>query len=92
MKIVKQGLSLSEDDLALIDPKVVTTMMKQRLVVEFDESPDIDNLDFSGASGFYHIRSLGSKLYQFWFEKAQDYDAFYQNIIAYKLSTTTTDK
>jgi len=92
MKIVKQGLSLSDDDLHLVDPKIITQMMKNRILVEFDESPSIESLDFSGCQGFYHIKSCKNKLYQFWFEKHQDYDAFYTNILAYKMSLTNSDK
>lgn len=92
MKIVKQGLALSDDDLHIVNSDVVTDMMKHRLVVEFDDEPDIDSLDFKGCAGFYHIKSLGKKLYQFWFEDITDYDAFYSNIIAYKMSIDNSDK
>lgn len=92
MKILPQGFSISEDDLHLIDSSTVTEMIKNRLVIEFDKSPDIDSLDFSGCQGFYHIKSLGNKLYQFWFEKRQDYDIFYNTMIAYKMSHTNSDK
>jgi hypothetical protein len=89
MKIVAQGLSLSEEDLELLGgSKIIETMMKNRLLVEFDESPDIDSLNFANSNGFYHIKSLGSKLFQFWFYDRRDYDVFYENIIAYKLSVT----
>ena len=40
MKIVKQGLTLSDNDLHIIDVAVVTKMMKNRLVVEFNEEPE----------------------------------------------------
>lgn len=89
MKIIEQRHSLSDDDLHLLSPEVLTALMRKRLVVEFDEEPDIQSLDFSGCRGFYHIKSLGKKLYQFWFESQEDYDAFYSNIIAFKLSITT---
>jgi len=92
MKIVKQGLALSDEDLNLIKSDVITSMMKNRLVVEFDEAPDLDSLDFTGANGFYYIKSLGSKLYQFWFENKSDFDAFYNNVIAYKMTLTNSDK
>lgn len=91
MKIVRQGFAVSEQDLMLLDPKIITQMMKNRVVVEFDNHPDIDSLDFNGCSGFYHIKSLKSKLYQFWFEKLADSDAFYSNIIAYKMSMSSDD-
>ena len=92
MKIVKQGLALGENDLHLIDSMIVTKMMRNRLVVEFDQEPELESLDFTGCSGFYHINSLGKKLYQFWFEEITDYDAFYSNIIAYKMSIDNSDK
>lgn len=92
MKIIQQGNSLSEDDLHIIDTELVTKMVKNRLLIEFDESPDIESLDFSGCQGFYHIKSLGNKLYQFWFEHKQDYDTFYNIMIAYKMTLTGSDK
>jgi|TARA_B110000908_G_scaffold11380_1_gene13397 hypothetical protein len=89
MKILKQGYALSEQDLEMIDPKIITQMMKTRIVVEFDDNPDIDNLDFGGCTGFYHIKSLKSKLYQFWFENSKDSESFYSNILAYKMSMSS---
>ena len=92
MKIVRQGFALSEDDLQLIDTSVITSMMKQRLVVAFDDDPNLDTLDFSGCQGFYHIKCLGKKLYQFWFEDISDFNAFYSNIIAYQMPIAPEDK
>ena len=89
MKIIKQKYALSEQDLMMLDTRMVTAMMKNRYVVEFDDTPDIESLDFSGCQGFYHIKSLKSKLYQFWFEKPADGDAFYSTIIAYKMSMSS---
>lgn len=86
MKIIRQKFALSEQDMMMLDTKVLTSMMKNRFVVEFDDTPDIDSLDFTGCSGFYHIKSLKSKLYQFWFENSKDGEAFYSTIIAYKMS------
>jgi hypothetical protein len=89
MRIAEQGLSLSEDDLELLSgSKIIIEMMKNRILVEFDEAPDIDNLNFTNSNSFYHIKSLGSKLFQFWFHDRRDYDIFYENIIAHKLSIT----
>lgn len=93
MKIVEQGLSLSEDDLDLLrGTKIIETMMKNRLIVEFNVSPDVSEFDMSGCVGFYHIKTLGSKLFQFWFYSKADYDVFRENIIAYKMSTSQSDK
>jgi hypothetical protein len=87
MRIVEQKFSLSEEDLQyLIGTAVLTTMLKHRIIVEFDNSPNLEKLDFSGCKGFYHIKSLGSKLFQFWFENPQDYENFRANLIAFKLS------
>jgi len=91
MKIIKQKYALSEQDMMMLDARTTSSMMKNRYVVEFTDTPDIDSLDFSGCSGFYHIKSLKSKLYQFWFEKPSDGDAFYSNIIAYKMSMSSED-
>lgn len=92
MKIIRQGLSLSESDLNYVDSEIATKLLRNRLLVEFDESPDIDAFNFSGCTGFYHIKSLGSKIYQFWFENKKDYDVFYENVLAYKLTLSGDDK
>ena len=92
MRIVEQGNSLSEEDLEwLRGTIVVQTMLKQRLLVEFDTTPDIESIDFSGTRGFYLIKSLGHKIYQFWFEDSRDYEDFRANILAYKMSSTIKD-
>ena len=89
MRIVEQKYSLSEEDLVhLQGTDTIEKMLKQRLVCEFDSNPDIDQIDFSGARGFYLIKNLGHKMYQFWFEDIQDYEDFRANILAYKMSST----
>ena len=89
MRIVEQKYSLSEEDLEwLRGTGTIEKMLKQRLVVEFDTDPNIEEIDFSGTRGFYLIKSLGYKLYQFWFEEERDYEDFRANILAYKLSST----
>lgn len=93
MKIVEQKYALSEDDLQyLTGTAIIQKMLQHRIVIEFDTAPDLERLDFSGCRGFYHIKSLGQKLYQFWFSDPQDYENFRANIIAYKISLTTGDK
>jgi len=83
---------LSEEDLEwLRGTHTIEKMLKQRLVVEFDTDPNIEEIDFSGTRGFYLIKSLGYKLYQFWFEEERDYEDFRANILAYKMSSTITD-
>ena len=92
MRIVEQKYSLSEEDLVhLRGTDTVEKMLKQRLVCEFDSNPDIDQIDFSGARGFYLIKNLGHKMYQFWFEDIQDYEDFRANILAYKMSSSIKD-
>ena len=89
MRIVEQKYSLSEEDLEwLRGSEIIEKMLRQRLVCEFDTNPDIDQIDFSGARGFYLIKNLGHKMYQFWFEDIQDYEDFRANILAYKMSST----
>ena len=92
MRIVEQKYSLSEEDLVHIQgTDTLEKMLKQRLVCEFDTNPDIDQIDFSGARGFYLIKNLGHKMYQFWFEDIQDYEDFRANILAYKMSSSIKD-
>ena len=92
MRIVEQKNSLSEEDLAhLQGSPILMQMLKQRLVIEFENNPNIEEIDFSGARGFYLIKSLGHKIYQFWFEDPKDYEDFRANILAYKMSSTITD-
>jgi hypothetical protein len=92
MKIVEQKYSLSEDDVDLLrGSTILIEMLKHRIIVEFDESPDLENLDMSGCKSFYFIKSLGSKLFQFWFHNASDYQNFRSNLIAYKMSLSKDD-
>lgn len=89
MRIEEQKNSLSEEDLQwLRGTTTIEKMLKQRLVVEFDTNPDIEEIDFSGTRGFYLIKSLGHKIFQFWFEDNRDYEDFRANILAYKMSST----
>ena len=92
MRIEEQKNSLSEEDLQwLKGTTTIEKMLKQRLVVEFDTNPDIEEIDFSGTRGFYLIKSLGHKIFQFWFEDNRDYEDFRANILAYKMSSTVKD-
>lgn len=92
MRIVEQKNSLSEEDLVhLQGSSVIIKMLKQRLVVEFQNPPNIEDIDFSGTRGFYFIKNLGHKIYQFWFEDSRDYEDFRANILAYKMSSTIKD-
>jgi len=92
MRIVEQKNSLSEEDLVhLQGSSVIAKMLKQRLVVEFETNPNIEEIDFAGTRGFYFIKSLGHKIYQFWFEDNRDYEDFRANILAYKMSSTIKD-
>ena len=92
MRIVEQGNSLSEEDLVLLQGSpIVIKMLKQRLVIEFEQPPNIEEIDFSGTRGFYLVKNLGHKIYQFWFEVPKDYEDFRANILAYKMSSTIKD-
>tara|TARA_X000001036_G_scaffold367761_1_gene353157 strand:- start:1546 stop:1830 length:285 start_codon:yes stop_codon:yes gene_type:complete len=92
LRIVEQKNSLSEEDLVhLQGSPVLVKMLKQRLVVEFENPPNIDEIDFNGTRGFYLIKSLGHKIYQFWFEDNRDYEDFRANILAYKMSSAISD-
>ena len=92
MRIVEQGNSLSEEDLVHLQGSlIIVKMLKQRLVVEFEQPPSIEDIDFSVTRGFYLVKNLGHKIYQFWFENPKDYEDFRANILAYKMSSTVKD-
>ena len=92
MRIVEQKNSLSEEDLVYLQgSSAIIKMLKQRLVVEFEHAPNIEEIDFAGTRGFYFIKSLGHKIYQFWFEDNRDYEDFRANILAYKMSSSIKD-
>tara|TARA_X000001036_G_C20641436_1_gene791265 strand:- start:1446 stop:1730 length:285 start_codon:yes stop_codon:yes gene_type:complete len=92
MRIVAQGNSLSEEDLVYLQGSpTIIKMLKQRLVCEFENPPNIEDIDFSGTRGFYLVKNLGHKIYQFWFEDNRDYEDFRANILAYKMSSTVKD-
>lgn len=92
MKIVEQKWSLSEDDLGLLvgDP-ILTELLKNRIIIHFDTAPDLDELEIS-CNNFYHIRSMGTKIFQFWFADPTDYENFRQHAIGYKMSLDNSDK
>ena len=59
MRIVEQRNSLSEEDLVhLQGSPVIIKMLKQRLVVEFEHPPSIEEIDFSGTRGFYLVKNF----------------------------------
>ena len=66
-------------------------MLKQRLVVEFQNNLILRILIFSGTRGFYFIKILDIKYNQTWFEDNRDYEDFRANILAYKMSSTIKD-
>ena len=48
MRIIEQQFSLSDDDLGLLaGTKILEAMLKQRLIVEFDETPNIEEIDLN---------------------------------------------
>ena len=92
MRIIEQNNSLSEEDLVhLQGSPIIIKMLKQRLVCEFEQPPNIEEIDFSGTRGFYLVKNLGHKIYQFWFEDPVDYEDFRANILAYKMSSAIKD-
>lgn len=94
MKIVEQKWALSEEDLGLLigDPSgIIPKLMKHRVIVHFDTAPDLEELELN-CNDFYYVKSLGSKLFQFWFADPTDYENFRSNLIAYKMSLNDDDK
>jgi len=92
MRIVEQKWSLSEDDLGLLagDP-IMYKLMQHRIIIHFDTAPDLDELEIE-CNNFYHIRSMGTKIFQFWFADPVDYENFRHHAIGYKMSLDNSDK
>lgn len=97
IKVIENAGSLSEDDLKLLTgTDTLMSMMRNRLLLMVKTSDSIDWLTLTlGINGFYHIRSIDQhRLYQVWFELAQDIDTFKKNLFTAKLSDSfvITDK
>lgn len=92
LKLIKNGGSLSESDLALLgDTDIIVNMMRNRvLLVSNDpkENIDWDTLTMDVTS-FYHIRPVdkSNMIYQVWFESVDDLERFEKKLMLNKLAS-----
>jgi len=91
VRLLNNGGSLSETDLQLISgTDLLLKMMRNRRLIMISNGHDVnwENL-MDNMQGLYHIRRVeGEKLFQIWFEVAQDITQFEKNLYIAKLSNT----
>jgi hypothetical protein len=93
IKLVNNGGSLSETDLALLaGTELLLQMMRNRRLIMVSNGKEINwNELLSNLTGLYHIRNIDrDKLFQIWFETAQDIDTFERNLCMAKLANTAS--
>lgn len=81
--------NLSQRDLeTLYNTKIYLDMLRQRIVVDFDEKdvPNFREFGFDKARDLFYIKELGNKVYEFWFLDSRDMHDFDQVLIEYKLT------
>lgn len=93
-KIVRNGGSLSEDDLGLIaGTPIILNMMRNRVVLVFENDQEIDWEGLTDhMKGLYHIRKLDNRknnIFQVWFEYPDDLNKFEKNAMLNKLGVTS---
>lgn len=93
-RIIDNGGSLSESDLSLLaGTEIVVRMMRNRLIVIFEEGSDIKwELLTDGLAGLYHVRPIDPtkqrNVFQIWFEDEKDRHKFKKNSMLQKLGAT----
>ena len=95
IKMINNGGSLSESDLALLaGTELLLTMMRNRRLLMITSNKEINWTELmSDLEGLYHIRNIDrDKLFQIWFERMQDIDKFERNLMMAKLSNTETNE
>lgn len=90
IRLIKNGGSLSESDLALISgTELLLDMMRNRvlIVVQTKEKVEWEEL-IRNTTGLYHIRSLdkSDSVYQIWFELSDDLVQFEKDLMVSKLA------
>lgn len=91
IKMINNGGSLSETDLALLSgTELLLNMMRNRILIVVNLQKKIKWEELLGETkGLYHIRSLdkADTIYQVWFEHAKDLDQFKKDLMVSKLAT-----
>lgn len=95
---VQYNPTLTRADLELLDKKVLTQMMRNRIVLAFSRPPMWNKFDLDKIEGMYYVDKLdktsthgwstgeSDKIYHFWFELPTDRDRFLQKIAELKLT------
>ena len=95
---VQYNPTLTRADLELLDKKVLTQMMRNRIVLAFSRPPMWNKFDLDKIEGMYYVDKLDNtsthgwstgdsdKIYHFWFELPTDKDRFLQKIAELKLT------
>ena len=90
--------TLTRADLELLDKKLLTQMMRNRIVLAFNRPPMWNKFDLDKIEGMYYVDKLDNtsthgwstgdsdKIYHFWFELPTDKDRFLQKIAELKLT------
>ncbi len=96
---IQQNPTLTRADLELLDKKVLTQMMRNRIVLAFNKPPMWNKFELDKIEGMYYVDRMdkdsthgwstgeSDKIYHLWFELPTDKDNFLRNIAELKLST-----
>ncbi len=92
IRLIKNGGSLSESDLALLSgTKLLLDMMRNRVLIVVHTKEKVQWEELIGnTKGLYHIRSLdkSDSIYQIWFELSDDLIQFEKDLMVSKLAKT----
>ena len=89
---IQYNPTLTRADLELLDKKLLTQMMRNRIVLAFSRPPMWNKFDLDKIEGMYYVDKLDNtsthgwstgdsdKIYHFWFELPTDKDRFLQKI------------
>ena len=95
---IQYNPTLTRADLELLDKKLLTQMMRNRIVLAFSRPPMWNKFDLDKIEGMYYVDKLDNtsthgwstgdsdKIYHFWFELPTDKDRFLQKIAELKLT------
>ena len=96
---IQQNPTLTRADLELLNEKIRTQMMRNRIVLAFNKPPIWTSLGLHEIQGMYYLDRIdregttgwstgeSDKIYHLWFELPTDKDNFLRNIAELKLST-----
>ena len=95
---IQYNPTLTRADLELLDKKILTQMMRNRIVLAFSRPPMWNKFDLDKIEGMYYVDKLdktsthgwstgdSDKIYHLWLELPTDKDRFLQKIAELKLT------